>query len=194
MPEHAPCPSRSGDLIHLRDQLIDVLLAIAQIAALDEVLELPRAEAAGGIAQLEGPEEVGGLLEIGADGEDLVDEVLDAHEAVFAQVVLDQLVVGEGDALLGDLAVPALVDERAHRFERRVPVRDVRFDDLEHFARGFGHAHEDAVVDLEEAQQLQDFARFGRDFVYTCPEGGLVGVVKTEWAGLGGEGWFGHTL
>ncbi len=39
-------------------------------------LNLRCAEATGGVVELEGPEEVAGLLEVGADGEDLVDQIL----------------------------------------------------------------------------------------------------------------------
>lgn len=126
------------------------------------MFKLPRPEASVRVAQLEGPEEVARLLEVGAHGVDLVDEILHAHDPVFAQVVLDDLVVREGDALLVDLAVAALVDELAHGLEVGVAVGDVGFDDLEHFRRGFCEAHEDAVVDLEEAEELERFAWFGR--------------------------------
>jgi hypothetical protein len=40
-----------------------------------------------------------------------VNEVLNAKDVVFAKGVLDDAVVGEGDALLVDLAVSALVDK-----------------------------------------------------------------------------------
>lgn len=112
------------------------------------MLELAGAEAAGGVAELEGPEEIAGLLEVGADGEDLVDEVLDADDAELAQVGLDEPVVRQGDALPVDLAVPPLVDELAHGLDRGEAVRDVGLHDLQHFRRGFGEPHEDGVVDL----------------------------------------------
>ena len=38
-------------------------------------------------------------------------EVLNAEDVVLAEVLLNDLVVGEGDALLVDLAVAALVDK-----------------------------------------------------------------------------------
>ena len=55
--------------------------------------------APGRVVELEGPQEVGGVLEVGADGEDLVDEVLHADEAVLAQVLLDDVVAAQGGAL-----------------------------------------------------------------------------------------------
>ena len=134
------------------------------------MLKLPGPEAAGGITQLEGPEEVARLLEVRSHGEDLMDQILHADDAELAQVLLDDLVVGEGDALLVDFAVPALVDEFAHGFERGVAVGDVGFDDLEHFQGGFGELDEDAVVDLEEAEELEDLAGLGGDFVDTEKE------------------------
>lgn len=172
--------NRPAALIHLIDKLIDILLAIAQIASFDEMLELPRAKAAGRIAQFERPQEVARLLEIRADGEDFVDQVLHAHDAVLAQVRLDQLVVREGDALLVDFAVAALVDQVAHRFERGVPVGDEGFDDFQHFGRGFCEPHEDAVVDLQEAEQLEDLAGFRGDFVDTAVCRGSAGFLGTE--------------
>ena len=47
-------------------------------------------------------------------------EVLNAEDVVLAEVLLDDLVVGEGDALLVDLAVSALVDKLADGLEVRL--------------------------------------------------------------------------
>nr|GFD58055.1 hypothetical protein [Tanacetum cinerariifolium] len=85
-------------LVHLLDESVDEVLAVAEVTALDEVLELAGTEATGGRGQLEGPQEVGGLLEVGADGVDLVDEVLNADNAVLAEVLLDDVVAGDGQA------------------------------------------------------------------------------------------------
>lgn len=148
-------------LIHLANQRIDLLLPIPQIAALDEMLKLPRPKASRRIAQLERPQKVARLLEIRPHGENLMDQILHAHDAVLAQMVFNDLVVGEGDSLLVDFAVAALVDEFADGFEGRVAICDVGLDDFEHFAGGFCEADEDAVVDLEKAEELQRFARFG---------------------------------
>ena len=57
------------------------------------------------------------LLEIGANGEDLVHEILNGEDVVLAQSPLDDGVVGERDTLLVDLAVSALVDKLAYRLE-----------------------------------------------------------------------------
>lgn len=131
------------------------------------MLELAGSKAASGIAQLEGPEEIAGLLEIGPDGENLVDQVFHTHDAVTPEMGLDQLVVGQRDALAVNLAVTALVHKVAHGFDRWVAICDVRLNDFQHFRRGFGESHEDAIVDLQKSQQLEDFARFRGDLVDT---------------------------
>lgn len=125
------------------------------------MLELPRSEPPVRVAQFERPQEVARLLEVGSHSVDLMDQILHAHDAVLAQVVLDDLVVGEGDTLLVDLAVSALVDKFADSLEVGVAVGNVGFDDLQHFRGGFGDADEDTVVDLEKSEQLEGLARFG---------------------------------
>jgi hypothetical protein len=133
-------------LVHLLDKSVDVLLSVTQIAALDVMLELPRSETASGVTQLEWPQEVTCLFEVRSDGGNLVDQVFHTDDAELAQVVLDQLVVGEGDALLVDLAIAALVDEFTDGLKVRVPVGDVRVNDGEHLLGGFSEADEDAVI------------------------------------------------
>lgn len=144
-----------------------MLLAVAKITTLDEVLELAGAEATSGVAELEGPEEVGGLLEVGANGEDLVDEILHADNAVLAKVLLNDGVVGKGDALLVDLSVTALVDELPDGLEVGVAVGNPGLDNLQHLSGGLGDTDEDTVVDLEKAEKLKDLAGLGGDLVDT---------------------------
>ena len=131
------------------------------------MLELAGSEAAGGTVQFEGPKEVASLLEIGADGIDLVDQVLYTDYSVLAKVGFDKLVVRQSNTLLVDLAITTLVDQFAHRLDRRIAIGDEGLDDFEHFRGGFGKAHEDAIIDLQQTQKLKDFAWFGRDFVNT---------------------------
>jgi len=106
--------------------------------------EFPLVESPGGVAELEWPEEVAGLLEVGAASEDLVDQVLHADDAVLAEVLLDDGIVGEGDALRVavagglDLAVSTLVDELTDALEVGVSEGDVWLDDLEHLHGGLG--------------------------------------------------------
>jgi hypothetical protein len=162
-----PGYNRNHNLVHLADKSVDVLLAVTKITALDEVLELAGTETASGVAELEGPQEVGGLLEVGADSEDLVDEILHADNAVLAEVLLNDGVVGESNTLLVDLAVSALVDELLDALEVGVTVGNPRLDDLDHLRGGLGDTHEHTVVDLDETEELQNLAGLGRDLVDT---------------------------
>jgi hypothetical protein len=54
-------PQAVGDLIHLPDELIDVLFPVTMITTLYIVLEFAWSPAAVGIRQLEGPQKVGSL-------------------------------------------------------------------------------------------------------------------------------------
>lgn len=145
-------------LVHLSDESVDLVLAVTQVTSLDEVAEFAGAEATGRVGELEWPQEVGGLLEVGSDGVDLVDEILHADDAVLAEVGLDNGVVGESNALLVDLSVSALVDELADGLEVGVTVGDPWLDDLEHLKGGLGQADENTIVDLEKTEELEDLA------------------------------------
>lgn len=171
------------NLVHLADESVDVLLTVAEITTLNVVLELAGAEATGGVAELEGPEEVGGLLEVGANSEDLVNEILNADDAVLAEVLLNDAVVGERDALLVDLAVSALVDKLTDSLEVGVTVGNEGLDDLEHLDGSLAQTDEDTVVDLEKTEKLKSLALLGVDLVDTLDpddegEAGLLGNVE----------------
>lgn len=160
-------PSRTINLVHLADKVVDEELPVTKITALNEVLELAGTEATSGGRELEGPQEVGGLLEVGANGVDLVDEVLNADDAVLAEVLLDDLVVGERETLLVDLSVAALVDKLADGLQVGVAVGNEGLDDLEHLNGGLCELDEDAVVDLEKTEELEGLALLGVDLVDT---------------------------
>lgn len=157
----------TNNLVHLADETVDVVLAVTSVTTLDEVLDLAGVEATVGVGQLEGPQEVVGLLEVGANGVDLVDQVLHADNAVLAEVLLDDLVVGQGLALLVDLTVAALVHELTDALQVGVTVGDVGVDNGQHLLGGLGQADEDTVVDLQQTQQLQDLAGLRSDLVDT---------------------------
>lgn len=135
------------------------------------MLELAGAETTVGVGQLEGPQEVVGLLEVGADGVDLVDEILHADNAELAEVLLDDLVVGEGNTLLVDLAVTALVHELTDGLQVGVTVGDVGVDNGQHLLGGLGQADEGTAVDLEQTEELQNLAGLGGNLVDTVGKG-----------------------
>lgn len=160
--------THTSTLVHLFDESVDVLLPVAQVTALHKVQELARPESTGGVGKLERPQEVAGLLEVGANREDLMDQILHADDAVATEVLLDDGVVSEWDALLlRALGVSALVDKLTNGLEVRVAVGNKGFHDLEHLGGGFGQANEDTIVDLQEAEELEGLALLGVNLVDT---------------------------
>jgi hypothetical protein len=152
----------------LPDELVDELLTVTKVTTLDKVLELADAETTSGRGELEGPESVGDLLEVGAHGEYLMHDVLDAGDTELAEGGLDKLVVGDGQTLLVDLEVTTLVDELTDSLQVGVSVCDERLDDLQHLAGGLGEPDEDTVVDLKETEKLEGLALLGVDLVDTA--------------------------
>lgn len=144
-----------------------MILTVTSVTTLNEMLELPGAESTGGVGELEGPQEVAGLLEVGSDGVDFVDQILHAHNAVLSEVVLNKLVVAEGSALLVDLPVTTLVDQLADALQVGVTVGDVRVDNGQHLRGSLGQTDEDTVVDLEETEELENLARLRGNLVDT---------------------------
>jgi len=131
------------------------------------MLELSLLESTSRVAELEGPEEVGSLLEVGANSEDLMNQILHANNAVFAQILLNNCIVGEGNALLVDLSIATLVDELAYTLKIRVSVSNPGVNDLQHLNGGLGNADEDTVVDLKETQELENLAGLRSNLVDT---------------------------
>jgi hypothetical protein len=112
-----------------------------------------------------------------------VDQILHADNAVLAEVLLDDLVVGKRDTLLVDLAITALVDEFTDALEVGVTIGNVGVDNGQHLLGSLGKANEGTVVDLEQTQKLQDLARLRRDLVDTLNTDnedklGLIGNVE----------------
>ena len=56
-----------------------------QVTTLNEVLELASAETTGRVGELERPEEVGSLFEVGANGVDLVDKIFHADDTILPE-------------------------------------------------------------------------------------------------------------
>ena len=63
--------------------------------------------------QLERPQKVGSVLEVGPNSEDLVDQVFNTDDVELAQLLLDEVVGGDGGAASIDLGEAALVDQLA---------------------------------------------------------------------------------
>lgn len=142
----------------MSDKSVNLVFTVTLVTTLNVVLELPLAEATSWVAKLEWPKEVGGLLEVGANGEDLVDQILNTDNSVLAKAVLNDSVVGKSNALLVDLSISTLVDKFANSLQVGVTVGNPWLDNLKHFKSSLGHANKDTIVDLEETEKLENLA------------------------------------
>lgn len=132
------------------------------------MLELSgNAPTAGRVGELEGPEEVVGLLEVRSNSVDLVEKVLNRVDTELAEVSLNKLVVGKSNALLVDLSVSTLVQKLADRGVAGVTVGNVGLNQSEELLGGLGDTQKDTIVDLEKSQQLQSLSGLGSDLVDT---------------------------
>ena len=55
------------------------------------------------VVQLEGPQEVGSILEVWSNSENLVDQILNTDDSQLAQLVLNDVVGGDGSSVSIDL-------------------------------------------------------------------------------------------
>ena len=86
------------------------------------MLELRLYPATVGVRELDGPEEVGGLLEVGANPEDFVNKVFHGEDVVFATCLFDNTIARKRNALLVDLSVATFVDGFTNGLEVRLSV------------------------------------------------------------------------
>ena len=154
------------NLVHASHQSVDVLLAVTRHATFDVVISLfghPTQRR----GQLHRPQEVRALLEVRANGVNLVNQIFDANDTLIAQHLLHHAVIRQRNSLLVNLTVTSLVNQIFHRLQVRVTPHDVRLNLSQSVHRGFVHLHEDAVVNLSQSQQLQNVPRLRVHVVQT---------------------------
>merc|ERR1711931_567696 len=153
-------------LNHFVEEGVDEVLPVSEVSALDKVVRLLAPPAGRGV-ELEGPQEVGGVLEVGPDGDDLVDEILDANDAEPSQALLDDVVGGDGRPATVLLDEPALVHQLADRLESGRSPSDVGLANPKHVYGGLVQLDEDTVVDLSKTEELESLLDLGSDLVDT---------------------------
>ena len=116
---------------------------------------------------LEWPEEVVSLLEGWSNSPDLVDEILNAADALFSKDTRDDAVVSQRDSRAVDLSVATLVDKSANAITGWVSIGDEWLDSSDHVDSGTVEANEHSVVDLSESEKLHDLLAFWAQFVDT---------------------------
>lgn len=152
---------------HLSDELVDHLLSVSvgTISLSEGVsLDLESTEWGG---ELEWPEEVVDLLELGSAGHDLVDEILHAVDTVGSELVGDDAVVGEWDSASVDLAISSLVDELGDGLSGWVTEGDVWLNNTDHVPGGLVKLDKNTVVELSKSEELQDLLWLGSKLVDT---------------------------
>ena len=108
------------DLHHLSEKLVDLLFAVSCVSTL-YVLNRLTLESASWVAELEGPEELVGLLEVFATGVNFVNEVLNTNNSVTPQLLFNDLVAGEWGTTTVYAAKSTLVNQFLNGLEIRIP-------------------------------------------------------------------------
>jgi len=151
---------------HAGDELVDLLLTVTPDTTTGvRVTLLLEASNRGG--ELERPEEVVGLLEVAADGPDLVDKVLNAGNTLLAESSLNNGVVIDSGTGPVDLTVATLVDKLADGVTSGVAVSHVRLDHADHVDGSTVELHEDAVMELTKTKELHNLLLLGWQLVDT---------------------------
>merc|ERR1719266_1007101 len=107
------------------------------------------------------------VIGVGSNSEYLVDEILNADDSHLAQLLLNDIVGGDGGSVPIDLDKSTFVDKIANSLQVGGPVGDVGLADPEHVLGGLVHLDEDSVVDLPQSEELQDLLDLGGDLVDT---------------------------
>jgi len=77
------------------------------------------------VVELEWPQEVGGILEVGSNSQDLVDQVFNADDSKFTKRLLNDLVGSDWGSVSVNLDKSTLVDKITNSLEVGTSVGDV---------------------------------------------------------------------
>lgn len=95
---------------HSIDELIDLDFSVSPDTTVVVRMSLGSKTLFGRV-KFEWPEEVVSLLEVGSEGDNLVDKVLNADESVLSEGVFNNTVISKRDSLSVDLTISSLVNE-----------------------------------------------------------------------------------
>lgn len=90
--------NHNGNLDHFLQEVIDLVFSISKVSTLNKVVGL-LSPSSGWVVELEWPQEVGGILEVGSNRQDLVDQVLNTDDAHLAKLGLNDLIRGDWGAV-----------------------------------------------------------------------------------------------
>ncbi|MBL2545208.1 hypothetical protein ELJ63_30600, partial [Klebsiella pneumoniae] len=97
------------------DERVDRVATVSGITTLNETLELSRSPTTVRVGQLERPEELASLFEVGAASVDFVNQILNANKPMFTEVLFDDSIVLDWDSLALDLGEASFVEQLLDR-------------------------------------------------------------------------------
>lgn len=147
--------------------MVDVLLTVAPISTSLEGVSLG-GKSSSRAAELEGPQEVVGFLEVGSHSVDFIDQIFNGRDSLLSEGFLNQSIGGKRDTLPVNFAISSLKDKFADGFAGRISECDVRFNTSEHIGGSFVDSNEDSVMELSESEESHDADNFGVEFVNTA--------------------------
>jgi len=143
-----------------------MMFSVTSVTTFVEVIGLLVEPTIRGV-KLEGPEESIGLLEMRANGVDFMDKILHTDDPVLPEGILDDLIVGDRDALLVKRSETSLVNQFTNRLQVGVTESNIVLHTKKHLLGGSVQSNEDTVVDLTKAQKTQDLLHLGVNSVNT---------------------------
>ena len=150
------------------DEAVDHTHSIAHGTSFNKVAKLALASvAASWILKLERPQEAVALSVVLADGEELVNKIINGVYAILSELVTDELVGCDGDTLLVNTAVPTLDNKATDHTDGRITDCNIGFNGLKHVKGSLINANEDGVVNLTKAKKLKDLLRLRWNLINT---------------------------
>jgi hypothetical protein len=149
------------------DELVNVSLTVARVAAFNKVLYFAFMESTVGAVQLKGPQKVVDSLEVWTNCKDFMDNIFNANNTKMTESSFNNFVVGKRDTLFVNLAITALVDKFTDRLQVRITIGYEGLNKAEHLRGRVRQTDKDTVVDLYKTQKLQNLAGLRAQLVNT---------------------------
>jgi len=108
--------SYSYHLDHLPQELVDLVLPVSEVSTFDKVISF-LSPSTGGSVELEGPQKVAGIFEVRTNSKDLVDQIFNADDSVFAHSLLYNIVGRQRSTSALDLGEASFVDKLPNRLQ-----------------------------------------------------------------------------
>ena len=91
------------------DKLVDLVFSVAPDSTIVIWVSFLSESLFGGV-KFEGPQEVVGFFEVGSDGVDFINEILNVSNAVLSKLSLNDAVISKRNSAFVDLTISSLVD------------------------------------------------------------------------------------